>query len=286
MFLVLSACISGLAVAIDFSLSTFDRVKTVDSIYDSLHLGLGTPKINTLVSFGGSPTFNPGAIARAAVVVNTPQVMLAFTQFIWNGLLTRMLTALEWNRYSTERRGLRVSSEPRGEQRSTYFLQVPYRYSVPFLAIFAVLHWLLSQAIFPVAVERSSWPVNINYSNIDLDAVQRSLMREQSFVSVGYSPLAALCTTAISFALLISFLFLGFRRFKSGMPIAANCSALISAACHLKGGNGEAAAREKLQWGCSEMPEGVGHCSFSNEQVRPLVEGTLYAGIMKGIGAK
>ena len=46
---------------------------------------------------------------------------------------------------------LRVS-EPRGAQRSTYYLSLPYRYIVPLLLSSAVLHWLVLQSSYYVRV--------------------------------------------------------------------------------------------------------------------------------------
>lgn len=44
-------------------------------------------------------------------------------------------------------KALRVTN-PRGQQNSTYFLQLPYRYSVPLLTIAILLHWVLSGCIY------------------------------------------------------------------------------------------------------------------------------------------
>ena len=51
---------------------------------------------------------------------------------------------------------LRVSA-PKGIQRSSYMLSMPFRYSIPMSAIFAVMHWLLSQATFIIRVDRITW---------------------------------------------------------------------------------------------------------------------------------
>lgn len=42
------------------------------------------------------------------------------------------------------RKGLRVT-QPHGYQRSSYFLQLPYRWSLPLIVISGTLHWLLSR---------------------------------------------------------------------------------------------------------------------------------------------
>lgn len=48
---------------------------------------------------------------------------------------------------STRYKALRVTN-PMGQQSSTYFLQLPYRYSVPLLIISILLHWILSGCIY------------------------------------------------------------------------------------------------------------------------------------------
>lgn len=62
---------------------------------------------------------------------------------------------------ATTRKGLRVTA-PRGEQRSSYFLQLPYRWAVPLMIVSGALHWLMSQTIFPVRLETRSRDGNID----------------------------------------------------------------------------------------------------------------------------
>lgn len=45
---------------------------------------------------------------------------------------------------------------PQGEQRSTYWLQLPYAYSIPLITASATLHWLISQSIFLMRVSYNS----------------------------------------------------------------------------------------------------------------------------------
>jgi hypothetical protein len=67
--------------------------------------------------------------------------------------MTVMSLARELPRYGLRQNGLRVSTNPRGAQRSTYFLQLPYRFGIPIIVATSVLHWLLSQSIFLVSTE-------------------------------------------------------------------------------------------------------------------------------------
>lgn len=86
------------------------------------------------------------------VAANTPQIILSFCYFSFNAFFTRTQIESEWSSYSLSYKPLRVTV-PRGEQISTYRLQLPYKYSVPLLGISILLHWILSNAIFFYIVE-------------------------------------------------------------------------------------------------------------------------------------
>ena len=87
-----------------------------------------------------------------AWIANMPQVLLSFCYMNLNSFCTAMTSAKEWNNLAFVRKSLRVS-EPRGQQRSTYFLQLPYRWAMPLIAISTALHWLLSQTFFLVRID-------------------------------------------------------------------------------------------------------------------------------------
>jgi len=63
----------------------------------------------------------------AALVANMPQVIVSYFYMAFNSLLTCMVSGHEWLQYAKNRRPLRVSS-PEGQQKSTYYLQLPYIY--------------------------------------------------------------------------------------------------------------------------------------------------------------
>jgi len=65
-----------------------------------------------------------------------------------NGLLTRMHVEREWSALGSQFRGLRVS-RPKNAQRSTYRLQLPYRWSIPLMVISGAFHWVVSNCIYP-----------------------------------------------------------------------------------------------------------------------------------------
>lgn len=135
---------------------------------------------------------------------------------------------------------------------------------------------MVSQSIFLVAVDSFDWdgsPVKeINYGTSQV---------KSEWTSCGYSPIAILITLIMGILMTISIVAFGFVPFKPGMNLAASNSAAISAACHIKGDevDGYAAARGKLQWGVVGVgSEGVGHCSFSTQEVKMPEAGESYAG--------
>lgn len=69
-----------------------------------------------------------------------------------NSLLSTMLAEREWNQYALHRKPLRVTS-PVGVQRSSYFISVPWKFSIPMLAISWALHFAFSQGVFLVVIE-------------------------------------------------------------------------------------------------------------------------------------
>lgn len=93
------------------------------------------------------PSNGASGLISAVLVVNTPQLVMPFCYLLYNGLLTCMHLAHEYSGYAKQRKPLRVST-PRGLQRSTYYLQLPYVYSVPLIVLSSALHWLISQSIF------------------------------------------------------------------------------------------------------------------------------------------
>jgi hypothetical protein len=81
------------------------------------------------------------------MISNTPQLLLSICYMALNGLITRMLAELEWASYGIGFKALRVTN-PRGGQRSTYRLQLPYRWSIPLLAVSSILHWVYSNCFY------------------------------------------------------------------------------------------------------------------------------------------
>lgn len=88
----------------------------------------------------------------AVLKVNLPQLLLSLFYFNYNSLFTRLCAEKEWSSYGTDYLPLRVT-EPQGRQRSTFRLQLPYRYSVPLILASIFLHWLVSRALYVFVFE-------------------------------------------------------------------------------------------------------------------------------------
>lgn len=232
-------------------------------------LGLGTLNSKTLIERqvkGSGWTLLLGNV----VLANCPQALMSLLYFTYNGLFTTIALGTEWDGYASKRKGLRVSaSRPAGAQRSTYFLQLPYRYSIPLLTFSGLLHWLISQSIFLVFLEVYWNPVEEGLENRDTDMSNNT--------TCGWSPPGLVSVIIVGGVMIIFLVATGFQRLSSEtMPVAGSCSAAISAACHQVPYD-EHAWKEPLQWGAVHFEgDEKGHCSFSNGEVEPLKEGVVY----------
>ncbi|CAG8122705.1 unnamed protein product [Penicillium olsonii] len=180
---------------------------------------------------------------------NVPQFLLSLSYYFYNSTLTSMLLASEYDSYAIRgtradssvkpaqvqaKKGLRVSKNRTGAQRSFYFLSLPYRYSLPLMLSYTMLHWLVSQAFFYVRVVL--YDENSQHdSSLDVD-------------TCGWSPIALLGAIIVGSLMTITLVGLSMRSFRSVIPLAGSCSAAISAACHPPGHDVNAAVKEII-WG-------------------------------------
>lgn len=224
-------------------------------------LGYGEPDPQTIIQWKLRDTI------PLVLVANSGQILLSFTYYCYNGLFTAMLMGYEWASYSTTRKGLRVSRPPHGSQRSTYFLQLPYRFAVPLMGLSILLHWLMSQSIFLVAVEI-----------YDHKGVHQP---DRDWKSCGFSPIAILTLVIVGVIMTAAAFGAGRIPYKKGMNLVGSCSAAISATCHILDESEVSryeAAKSKLQWGVVETDgDGVGHCAFSAKEVEMPKVGQMYA---------
>jgi hypothetical protein len=209
---------------------------------------------------------NDGLLTNV-MIANAPQVIFSFIYFFYNSIFTIMVMSNEWDQLQVSRKGLRVSAIPENYQRSTYFLQLPYRFGVPILATSALIHWLISQSFFIVRLDSR-----------DPDEYHPESRGPQT--TCAYSPLAIILAM-VSFGLMALYIIvMRFRRLSSVIPVVGSCSLAIAAACHPSPSQPKATVdpSAKLQWGVMGLSsENVGHCGFSDQEVTDPIIGHLYA---------
>ena len=198
------------------------------------------------------------------LLANAPQLALSFIHVIYNGLLTSMVQSAEYLRFSTHSKTLRVSA-PVGGQRSTFWLNIPYRYAIPLMIATSVLHWLIAQSIF--VARTYVW--DFNYT-IDKAYVTSG---------TGWSNFAVLFALILGVLMFFTLVFLGrLRHYPTNMPLAESNSAAISAACHRREDEAGDIVQRPLKYGvlpCTDS-EGRRRVGFSAEDVGPLVSGEIY----------
>ena len=152
-------------------------------------------------------------------------------------------------------------------------LQLPYRFAIPLMILSGLLHWMASQSIYLVDIDREVAP------GVDL---------QPGFsTTLGYSLLAIVCFMSLGLLMVLALVTTSARRFRTGMPVVGNCSAAISAACHLPESSRRDILKLPLQWGEILVEDtkdaGVGkvrpqrRCGFSSEAVRLPVPGIAYS---------
>ncbi|OJJ46763.1 hypothetical protein ASPZODRAFT_66871 [Penicilliopsis zonata CBS 506.65] len=226
------------------------------SLAAAWEMGFGQPSSTAMI---GSSFVSTNLIALV-LISNTPQLVLSILYFLCNSLLTAMLVAAEFDSYAIRRKPLRVSW-PQGLQRSTYYLSLPFRYSVPLLIVSAVMHWLLSQSIFFVDI--------VEYEDPSLSA-SSSITR-----GACYSPIAMFILLLIAGVDFTALFGLSIRRFRSSIPLTSHCSAAISAACHPPADDVDAAVKA-VMWGEMASETDYPHCTFTSQPVVSPSIGCLY----------
>jgi hypothetical protein len=234
-------------------LRDYNKAVDLNSLW-SMGLGRVQPYSITLIEAWGG--MDDGTFYAAALVANGCQLILSFGWYFSNSLLTRIVLAHRWLKFIEKRRTLRVSV-PTGNQRSSYFLSLPFRYSLPLLMVSAVAHWLVSRSIFVVHTRGFSYQPGWKEGN--------GFARAEQFdgAVVGFSVIVMVLSVATLSSLLIVLVALSFRELPSRrprggegievvrMPLVGTCSAAISSACH-PGDDETDIHLLPLQWGRNE----------------------------------
>lgn len=259
-------------MSIDTSENSENMPLTVDMLSQWGKEGLGASDYSQVT------TSLPARMLDSVVVANIPQLVITMSYYGYNNLMTTMLAAAEYDSYGVSYKSLRVTwPEKDSQQKSTYWLSIPYQYAVPTLVLYVVLHWLVSQSIFYV--------LRIPYTT------QGEAVWSNSISTLGFSPLPIFCALLVGSFMICLLILLSLKRFKSNMPLAGSCSAVISAACHPpKYENPDSIALGLVKWGETrsssgevvdgfrrEIDDGKGHCSFTGlDTVQPALT-NLYA---------
>lgn len=205
------------------------------------------------------------ALVHNVLVANMPQLLLSIGYLVFNNYLTRMLAAHEYTRFASTRKTLRVS-RPHGLQRSTYWLQLPYRYVFPLMTTMAVLHWTTSRSLFLVDVSLYNDPMmrpGSPYTN-----------------ALAYSSMPIIVSISIMLAIVLALVALTFRKLDPSMPIMGSCSIALSAAAR-SDPREEDPALQPLMYGV--LPDagtdehGNHRVGFSSWEVARLVDGVVYS---------
>ncbi|KAK5654585.1 hypothetical protein OQA88_7214 [Cercophora sp. LCS_1] len=244
-YLCLLSTLIGLLI---WSIRALQGSQSVKTVWD---IGFGVVDNRTLITGGLSDyiaRYHPHlSILVSTIVANSPQPIISAAYLIYNRLATLMAMAGEWDRFAV---GLRVSaSKPVGAQRNSHFLELPYRFGAPIMILSGLLHWMASQALFVVDIEYY---------------VPDGVLMPAGFVTLcGYSPLPILCLVFLGLIMVFFLIGLSMKRFRTGIPVAANCSAAISAACHYTAGSSSGISLRPLQWGLVVRDNGQGSFAFS-----------------------
>ncbi|CAG8066105.1 unnamed protein product [Penicillium olsonii] len=248
---------------------------TILGIKNAFTLGFGALSLNAIAVTSDYEGGSSKSILTTSLLANLPQLLLSGLYFMYNAVLTSMTATHEWSMFAHKRSTLRVTL-PAGAQRETYWLGLPWRYSLPFLICCTVFHWLVSQSIFLINIV-------IYQPNSEILLTPTSHFPGVSDTGMttacGYSPLAIACALGVAMVLFIALILLSSRRLKPGMLVVGSCSLAISAACHPPQSD-KSGAVKPLLWGAVSHEENgkPGHCCLTSLEVEKPKKGALYAG--------
>ncbi|OAL47907.1 hypothetical protein IQ07DRAFT_633570 [Pyrenochaeta sp. DS3sAY3a] len=210
------------------------------------------------------------------LVASLPQLVVSMVYIGVNHQLTVMIQLRDWTSLASRRQPLRVSEPEEGSsQVATYWLSLPYRFSIPLLASSVMLSWLVSQALFPY---RASW--FDDYS----EEVKRgpSLTSNTSAWGISFSAMACICAIGLGTLVFIFPLAVSLRQCAPGLPAGPTNSFVIAAACHPPP-NDRHAARGLVKWGVvasnHDAADGrlVQHCTITSRKVEEPIKGCWYS---------
>lgn len=171
------------------------------------------------------------SLLQNVLLANMPQLGLSAVYVLCNNCFTHMVAAHEFTKFASIRQPLRVT-RPEGQQRSTFWLQLPYRYALPLLSSMALFHWIVSRSLFmfQLTVYGDNGTKIVDQTDWERMFSAQSFQRHESLLTVGYSPLGIVYALVFGACLVFALIGLSFRKLNNGTPIAASNSLAISAA--------------------------------------------------------
>ena len=230
-------------LGLGFDLTELEGIVTSARVLPQLGFGTINPEIVLRLQ-------NYSTIITTSLLANMPQLVFAIVYYFYNGILVSIFTAREYCLFAFEPRHLRVAT-PTSDQLGPWLLGMPLGWGIAFNILQTLLHWLISQSLLVV-------DISISNENGILDYFGDSIL------NCGFSLLPIICALVVILVMFLAMIILGLIKLPRGSPpLAGNCSAAITAACHLRSTN-ENTPYMALKWGCTEVyPDGVGHCSFA-----------------------
>jgi hypothetical protein len=167
-------------------------------------------------------------------------------------------------------------TNPPGRAAKLLFFAATVPIRDPALGVSAVMHWLVSQSIFLIAVERHD-PQGTPALTIDVSKNHTNVIIEGEHYSCGWSPLAVLLVICGGLLMIAWAIGMGQRKYHPGMPLGGTNSAVIAAACHMAGEEGNIEYK-KVKWGVvgEYDTDGTEHCAFSSEEPAFPQDGVVY----------
>ncbi|KAI0180072.1 hypothetical protein GGR52DRAFT_578517 [Hypoxylon sp. FL1284] len=169
----------------------------------------------------------PFTFFEAIVTANSPQLLLSACYLAYNNLFTHLQMGREWELFSEQLRPLRVT-DPQGDQIATYRLQLPYKYSVPLIAVSIFLHWLLSNVIYVFVSTGGTY-----YGPGFIEGQRDSTLPLGAMVAASFSTYALLTMLIVSCVLITIPILLSLKRLSPNTINIGSNSFALSAACHV-----------------------------------------------------
>lgn len=250
------------------------------TLSNAIAIDFGAVEAQNLV-FGARPAPGEAAgVLLTALLANTPQAFLSLLYVIYNTIFTLMHIGEDWDMYgahtATTRHKLKIVSRqqthrylrvsnPKGTQKSTHFLNLPFRFAIPLVCASGLIHWFMSQTLY--------------LANISVVPRDNEVPMKDEITTVAYAPAGMIALLIMAVLMVVVLIVTGMRRFGGQMPIVASNSAAISAACHVQmpERRRRAMVLRKIAWG--EVP-GEG----ANIPLAPSESLASVMNVAKGLG--